>query len=282
MSTYQDQREVVAAYLIQKEVASLYRSRTASIRHRRDVRVASAIAEHYIPLVASGRLKAATAASRVKSIVDAFKSGDLLKNIPGVKSIMDLPGAVKKLVDQGARYLSEIGKKLLDVDPVLKILLQAKAAIPSIGNWLNGLVDNLPESVRRGLSKISSKFKSIAAYLDDLFSRGDVLKTFGKVGSAAVYAYIWFNVTEVSWDIPEIVRGFTGQMTFVEILDTLPESALGLVISILLPGIPQKFIFNALLPLTVAMRMAYLYKMGVLKISGSKIMLEYGGQSHQY
>jgi hypothetical protein len=45
---------------------------------------------------------------------------------------------------------------------------------------------------------------------------------------AALFAFIWINVDEISWDWPSIIAGFTGSVSLSEILASLPEAAIGL------------------------------------------------------
>lgn len=46
---------------------------------------------------------------------------------------------------------------------------------------------------------------------------------------AAIFAFIWFNVDEISWEWSSLVQGFTGAISLAELLTSLPESIIGLI-----------------------------------------------------
>ena len=205
---------------------------------------------------------------RLKQLWDVFTSKqgawDQFKTLIGVKAtdlfgvLKELPSKIKSMMAEAKKYLAALGQRLMGAVPALDIYIHGATKLPALGDWLKHAVAKIPPAISRALTAIGTKAHSLAEWVDDLIHKHPVVKPASVVVSAAVYAYVWFNVTEISWDIPEIVRGFLGQYTFVEILHSLPESAVGLVLGVMFPGLPSKFIFNALLPITVALRIAWL------------------------
>lgn len=239
--------------------------------------VASSAAEDLV----SGRVTVASVSSRIKEFIGmmsaAPKAWEQIKEAlgikPGVQGLASIPGKVKSMLDAGRKMLGKIGKAVMSKVEALRIFVEVGKNLVTVGKWLEGVYDKLPAPVRSAVSKIGSKFKTVAAWLDDLVSRSDPMKVAGRAASAAIYAFIWFNVTEVSWDVPEILRGFLGGFTFSELVMSLPEAGVGFLLSVLFPGIPQAFLFNAFFPITVALRLAYLYKEGLVSVADGKVSL---------
>jgi len=154
--------------------------------------------------------------------------------------------------------LGTLGKKLAASVPALDIYLHGAKKLPAIGEWLKKSLSKMPAAVGRALQAVASKANDLADWVDELLAKHPAIKPAGVAISAALFAYIWFNVVEISWDIPEIIRGFLGRYSFTELLQSLPEAGLGLVVSLLFPGLPTKFVFNAFFPMTIALRVAWL------------------------
>ena len=261
---------IAARYYLRTEIRRIASTRVASpeaarVRAELTPTVMLAFVEH-VPLrnvrVAIGLTQ------RLKQLWDVFtaKQGawDQFKTMIGVKAtdlfgvLKELPGKIKSMMSDAKKYLASLGQRLMGAVPALDIYVHGAAKLPALGEWLKQAVVKIPPAISRAITAIGTKAHNLAEWVDDLVRKNPVVKPASVAVSAAVYAYIWFNVTEISWDIPEIIRGFLGQYTFVEILHSLPESAIGLVIGIMFPGLPTKFIFNALLPITVALRLAWL------------------------
>jgi len=205
---------------------------------------------------------------RLKKLWDVFTSQqgawDQFKQLVGVKAtdlfgvLKELPSKIKSMMAEAKRYLAQLGSKLASSIPALDIYVHGAAKLPALGEWLKEAAKKIPPAIGRALTAIGTKAHSLVDWIDGLIKQYPVVKPASVLVSAAVYAYIWFNVTEISWDVPEIIRGFLGQYSFVEILHSLPESGVGLIIGLMFPGLPSKFVFNALLPITVALRAAWL------------------------
>jgi hypothetical protein len=261
---------VAARYLLQREIRRIASTRVASayaarVRAELTPTVMMAFVDH-VPLrnvrVAVGLTQ------RLKQMWDVFTSKqgawDQFKTMIGVKAtdlfgvLKELPSKIKSMMAEAKRYLAHLGEKMTSSIPALDIYIHGAAKLPALGEWLKEAAKKIPPAIGRALTAIGTKAHSLADWIDGLIKQYPVVKPASVLVSAAVYAYIWFNVTEISWDVPEIIRGFLGQYSFVEILHSLPESGVGLIIGLMFPGLPSKFIFNALLPITVALRVAWL------------------------
>jgi hypothetical protein len=63
--------------------------------------------------------------------------------------------------------------------------------------------------------------------VDDWFKR--YLPRLRRPLYAAIFAWVWFNVAEISWDLQGLLDGFTGSISLPELLASLPESGIGFI-----------------------------------------------------
>jgi len=271
---------VAAAWALRQEarrVAFLAIPRTArrdkaaaAVRAELTAEVLEAFAYAALDRVASDSRLAFGVGKKLEVLWKAFQSAPKawadFKRMVGVRGddwlslVRELPAKIKAFAAKGAKAIEQVGAQLAESVPALRMYLDAADKLPALGTWLAQVTEHLPPGVQAALKKISNKAGSLAAWMDDILSRHPVSRSLGVVASVAMFSFIWFNVVEVSWDIPELIRGFTGGYTFVEILHNLPESAVGLVLRFMFPGLPSGLIWNALLPITVAMRLAWLHR----------------------
>lgn len=225
----------------------------------------------------SHQLRTASIGRRLKQLWNTFQKSpqkwEDFKRMLGVKATnwmgvaRELPGKIKKMFSDGKKWLERAGRVLIEKIPLLKIYFDVGTKLPGVGDWMKAALKYAPPSVQKAVNAITSRVTSLAGWIDQLLKRHPVLTFTGVAVSAAVFAIIWFNVTEISWDLPEIIRGFLGGYSFVELVHSLPESALGFLISLLFPGIPGGLVWNVLLPITVALRLGYLVHKGYIKWS---------------
>lgn len=278
---------VVAHYLIRKTASKVIREKTASRRPRG---LTAAVLTEFglasLDAVAHGRMTVASVADKLRGLVSLFSTApdawESFKKMIGASTIASIPGKVAELIRGAGTAMRAVGEALAETVPALKIYLGLGAKLPAIGDWLNNLYDKLPSSVRATVTKLSAKVRNLADWIDQIVRKNNMSKMIGRAASAAIFAYVWMNVAEISWNVPEILRGFSGQLSFVELLDTFPESGIGLLVSLLFPGIPQALIFNVFLPVTVAVRLAYLYERKLLKVESRRVTLNAGGQTYQF
>jgi len=236
------------------------------------VEVLSAFGEAMLPLPSGTRVAAVS--RKLKQLWDMFqRAPDMwqrFKDMLGIRAsgtvglLRELPGKIKSWLKDGRRYLEKVGKKFREI-PVVALYLDVARKMPGVTDLLTKLLDQLPESVQNTVRSITTKMRSLAELLDYAVNKYRFIKPASIILSAAVFAVIWFNVTEMTWDIPEILRGFLGMYSWVELLHSLPESAVGFLISLMFPGIPGGLLWNVLLPITVALRVAWLVQQGHLE-----------------
>lgn len=269
---------IQAAREITSQPARIRTAAAASVRREMTAEVLAAFAEAVVGT--HDRRVAASMSRRLKQLWDAFQKvpekWDAFKKMLRVKATSwlgvtrELPGKIRRMFSDAKKWLEKAGKTLVSKIPLLRLYFDVGAKLPSVGDWMKTAVAHLPPAVQKAVNAISAKANSLASWIDQLLKKHRVLGAAGAVVSAAIFAYIWFNVTEISWDVPEIMRGFLGGYSFVELLHSLPESALGLVISMMFPGIPGGLVWNAILPITIVLRLAYLIQKDYIEWSPGK------------
>ncbi len=178
-------------------------------------------------------------------------------------TLAGLPKAIKEWLKKGKDVLKKLFSKVTQKFPL------ALYFVPSIK--MPGLTDALQRIVERSptLRKILAGIKDIAGRVDQWLDK--YLPTLQRPLLAAIFAFVWFNVAELSWDIPGLVKGFTGGISFGELLASLPESGIGLFAAMSGLG------FGAL-PVTILARLLWLagkrlieWARGSIKIRWDKI-----------
>lgn len=269
-TTAQDEREGLKRALT--FFASGKKAGTDSVRREMTAEVLAAFGD---ALVGDPRVRTASLTSRLKQLWDMFQSApskwEEFKRLLRVKATSwigvarELPGKIRSMVAEGKKWLEKAGDTLIQKVPLLRLYFDVGLKFPSVGDWMDRALTKMPEPIQRAVSAIATRARSLAEWIDSLTKKHPVLRAAGAVTSAAVFAVIWLNVTELSWDIPEILRGFLGGYSFVELLRSLPESGVGLIISLLFPGIPGGLVWNAILPITLALRLAWLIQQGTIE-----------------
>jgi hypothetical protein len=216
-------------------------------------------------------------ASKIKQLYEAFQKmpeyWGKFKEMLGITAINTWE-AIKEFDNKFGAFL-ELGKKQLksilskldkDFDAV-HFFIKAYNDMPTFTNVIHYVVDKLPLPVQKVLKGIGKKVKPFAQFLDDLLSRSHILKALSVPIKAYIYWKIWTTVTEISWDIIDIVRGMLGMISWEELIESLPESGVGYLLSLLIPDLPGGMIlkslkigWNILLPAALAMQMYWLYK----------------------
>jgi hypothetical protein len=160
-----------------------------------------------------------------------------------VEKTKALGSKLKELLAEGKKVLAKTLIRISRTAPV-SIFFVPKHKAPGLTDLLHRLVLKSP-LLKAALSKIQGG----AEALDVLLKK--YTPTLSRGVYAAVFAWIWLNVAELSWDIPGIVAGFTGKISLGELLASLPESGLGFVAAAFGLG------YGAL-PITLALRLIWL------------------------
>jgi hypothetical protein len=208
--------------------------------------------------------------SRLKSLYQLFKKAPQLwvkiKEVLGIENLRDIPKKLKSWAKQGMKSLKKSLKSLVVGNPLVALYFVPKNKLPGVGDLLNRVTKSSPR-LDAVLSKVN---KSVVQPIDQILKRSKVLRTLARPVMAAIFIFIWLNVAELSWDAEGLVKGFTGNISLGELLGSLPESGLGLLIALLFPGLGT---FGLLAP-TLMARIAYLlYKKILVWTKGGLVIL---------
>ena len=122
-----------------------------------------------------------------------------------------------------------------------EIFFKVVVETPSVTSFFKNLMSKFPK-LKSVLDSIGSKATSLANTVDGFFQKNSLLKPANWFARGAFFTYVWMNVAELSWNVPEIVRGMLGGMSWAEILASLPESGLGLVVCSVVWGFSYHFL----------------------------------------
>jgi hypothetical protein len=165
-------------------------------------------------------------AAKVKQIVSAFTAAPRLweafKDAVGIKSLADIPGALKRLADAAKRVLSKALHKLFDTWP-LKIYTLNRDKVLSFNDVLNRLLPQSPKF----RAWLDSGVRRVKDFGETLRQKAPVITGVAMLG---VYVWVWLNVVEFEWDLKSLTDAVFGNMTFGDFLDSLPGSAMGLLL----------------------------------------------------
>jgi hypothetical protein len=188
--------------------------------------------------------------------------------------LRSFPKKMKEFWNKANVYIkktfAKAGAAIVKKFPQLEIFFKIVQKLPSVTSFFKNLLGKFPK-LKSVLDSIGSKATSLANTVDGFFQKNSLLQPANWFARGAFFTYVWMNVAEISWNIPEIVRGMLGGMSWGEILDSLPESGLGLVVALLFGAfIPfpyggqfaAKIGLNALLPMALAFQIWWLLKKG--------------------
>lgn len=272
--TLKQARAVAARYYLHQEVRRVCASRLR-VASREGERVRRELTpEVMLAFVEASGVRVATmkvafdVVKKVKQLWEAFTSvrgaWDKFKHLVGVRAdsllgaLKELPRKVVELGKKGKDLLHKTGGWLVAHVPFFRIYSEARGKMPALNTYLFKLVDYLPPRVASALKAVGRKAQDLAGAVDEYIEKHPLAVIAGTLASAAIFTQIWLNVTEISWDVGDIVRGFLGMYSFVELLKSLPEAGVGFLLSLLFPGLPSRYLLNALLPVTVALRIGWM------------------------
>jgi len=132
-----------------------------------------------------------------------------------------LGARLKELAKEGKRWLGKALKGASERFP-LALFFVSKNKLPGLTDLMSRILDKVPWA-RQALSKIHAG----SVKVDDWFKR--YLPRLRRPLYAAIFAWVWFNVAEISWDLQGLLDGFTGSISLPELLASLPESGIGFI-----------------------------------------------------
>lgn len=216
-------------------------------------------------------------ATKLKQLYEAFQKmpeyWTKFKEMLGItatntwEAIKEFDKKFGAFLGKGKAQLKSMLSKLDKEFDAVHFFLKAYNDMPTFTNVIHYVVDKLPLSVQKVLKGVAKKVKPFAKFLDDLLSRSHILKALSVPVKAYIYWKIWTTVTEISWDIIDIARGMLGMISWEELVESLPESGVGYLLTLLIPDLPGGMIlkslkigWNILLPAALAIQMYWLYK----------------------
>jgi hypothetical protein len=206
-----------------------------------------AFASFWIP--PKGKVAFGGIIKRLKQLAEAFKKAPRLweqfKKVIGAESLADIPGAIKDLAKKGRDVLKGVVGKLFGTWP-LKIYTLEKSKLLSFQTILDRLLKKHPKFTHWLDSKVKPKVNQF-----DIWLRENI-PVVSRALLVAVYFFIWFNVIEFEWDFHSLTEALTGNMSLVDLLGSLPSSAVGALLSSLGLGM------FSLLPAAFVARLAWL------------------------
>jgi hypothetical protein len=197
----------------------------------------------------------------------------LSKNAGAWKAFLSAVGAsasegvasiAKKVWDfamNGKKVVKDLVKRVTNTFP-LSLYFVPENRVPTLTDLLKVIMDKAP-GIKNALGKVKD---NIVQPLSDLLDT--YLPTLQKPVVAALFAWIWINVAEISWDFKDLVRGFTGMMSLAELFETLPESGIGLIFAMFGVG-------YQLLPVMVLARILWLVANNYLEWKGGSLSVRW-------
>ena len=229
-----------------------FRTRTAAL-HDLSPEVLAAFAEGFL-MPTTGRVAFGGLAKKLKKLLDLFRKAPKLwgriKDFLGITGITDIPRAIKDWAKRGLSALKKLLKKATEVFP-LSLFFVHQSKMPGLTDLMHRIMTLHP-----GIAKALSKIKGAAVHIDKWFNK--YLPTLKRPLLAAVFIWVWLNVAELSWDMEGLLQGFTGGISFGELLASLPESGIGFIAALAGLG------YGAL-PVTIVLRVMWLVAQKYLK-----------------
>jgi len=201
-----------------------FRNRTAHL-HDLTPEVLGAFAEGFYLPTHEGRVAFSGLTRKLKKLLDFFrkapKAWERIKAFLGIKGLTDIPKVIKDWAMKGLRALKGLLRKSTEVFP-LSMFFVPQNKMPGLTDLVARIMAKHP-----GIQKALSKIHGAAIHIDKWFNK--YLPTLKRPILAAIFIWVWFNVAELSWDMQGLIAGFTGGISFGELLASLPESGVGFI-----------------------------------------------------
>ena len=226
------------------------------------------------PLIHQPRGKTAVSISGIiKKVTDLIqrlsrepRSWEAFKEAVGAKSESVSATEIGKLVwdfaSKGKNLVKDLIQKITNTFP-LNLYFVPKNKVPTINDLINYIMSKAPKGIVDALSKVNER---VIQPISDMLEK--YLPTLKRPIIAALFAWIWVNATEISWDVKELIRGFTGSISLAELFSSIPESSLGMILSVFGVG-------YYLLPVTVLARILWLVGNNYLEWKSGKLSVRW-------
>lgn len=238
--------------------SSSFRTRTATL-HDLTPRVLEAFAEGFS--LHEGRVASfGGLVKKLGDLIEFFKKAPkvwgTIKQFLGVKDMTDLPKAIKDWAKQGLTAFKNVIFQATKRIP-LALYFVSEKKMPGLTDLMKRILNSNP-----ALAKALEKVRNFGERLDVMFDK--YLPVMKKPLLAAIFIFIWWNSgIELTWDFPELVKGFTGNYSIGALFMGTPEVIISLVVSTTGLGFWS-------LPITVLARLLWLLAQDYLEWSSSK------------
>lgn len=139
------------------------------------------------------------------------------------KAVKELSKMIGELTPENIKaFLKSGAKAVKDTFDSIRLILTTPSELPTVTDMIKRTAVGA-----RIAEWFTTKVQPRTDVIDDFLKK--YIPTFRRVGIAAAFTFIWLNVDELSWELPALVDGFTGNMTLAELIATLPESGLGAI-----------------------------------------------------
>ena len=197
----------------------------------------------------------------LSKLLDFFKKApkawERIKQFLGIESLSDIPGAIKEWAKRGLVALRKLFGHIPDIFPLAALFIP-KGKGPTLSDLIHRIMAKNP-LIARALEGINGGVVKIDEWLDKY------LPTLKRPLLAAAFIYIWMNVGELSWDIPTLINGFLGAISFGDLIASLPESALGKLILSLGFGGSLGPVWMGAFPIAIVFRLIWLVRGGYVE-----------------
>jgi hypothetical protein len=200
--------------------------------------------------VHEGKVAFGNLVRRLKKLLSLFKQAPKLwtkfKAILGVEKLTEIPKKIKEWAKKGKKALGKVMKRIAGTFPLCMFFV-SKKKMPGLTDLMARIIKASPR-MKALLAKVKG---NIIDPLDRMLDK--YLPTLQRPLLAFIFAYCWFNVAEISWDIEGLIAGFTGSISLGELFASLPESGIGFIAAAFGLG------YGAL-PVTFVLRIIWLVK----------------------
>lgn len=234
-------------------------------------------------------------AKKLKELYQAFQKApqlwEKLKENLGItttnpiKLYAELSKKFQKLLDDGSKWWKSLKSKLKKDSKIMHFLFLYASNAPTFTSIVENLISKsgggegeLAKWLKKVVGPVVKNAKNISEWLDDFLARHPLLKLITMPAKAYLYWVIWINVTEISWKMTDLLKGFLGLVSWTDLLESLPESGVGFLIGMLFPGIPGGWLskslsigWNAILMPAVALQLYALYTKGLVDENGQPV-----------
>lgn len=191
-----------------------------------------------------------------------------IKEFLGVESAREIPRKIKEWGSRGLKYLKKALGGVLKSNPITALYFVPRDKMPSLTDMVKR-ISTVSDKIKNALSRVNTR---IIKPIDEYLAKHPILKGLSAPILAAIFIWVWLNVTEVSWSLDDLIKGFTGNITVSELFSSFPESGIGFIIAVLFPGLGT----FALLPFSVMARVLWLlHKKLVAWVKGKGFLIHW-------